>query len=101
MANIILIPSIGINGAAIATMFSFSIIFILRIIDTRKFVEIKINLKNMITTLLIIFGQIGILYLNISNENIYQLILLTIAIFVNYKEIKTISLKFINSFSRN
>ena len=43
LLNILLIPCIGIQGAAIATYISWLITSIVRIIDTRKFIAFKIN----------------------------------------------------------
>ncbi len=48
--NLILIPLIGVSGAAIATLFSFLAVFVYRIIDTRKYLYMtlywaKININ--------------------------------------------------------
>lgn len=91
--NIILIPSIGIYGAAFGTMLSFAVIWILRIKDTKKFVNIKLNVKNLLLTLIIIFIQIGVLYINLDFEYLLQLSLLSIIIIINLKEIKLIIFK--------
>lgn len=88
IANIILIPKLGINGAALATMISFAVIWILRIIDTRQFVVIKIDVLKMILSLMILYFQIYILHLNHYNEYIIQLVLLFFIVFINRKEIK-------------
>ncbi|OIK07993.1 oligosaccharide flippase family protein [Bacillus sp. MUM 13] len=88
IANIILIPLIGINGASIGTMLSFFVIWLLRIKDTKKFVNIKFHLKKLILMLIVILTQIGILYLNFKIEYFIQLGLLVIIISINYKEIR-------------
>ncbi|MEH7356290.1 oligosaccharide flippase family protein, partial [Neobacillus drentensis] len=51
---IILIPIIGLNGAAIGTMLSFLVIWLLRIRDTKQFVSIKINIRKLFLTIVII-----------------------------------------------
>jgi len=90
IANIVLIPMIGIYGATIATMISFILIWILRIIDTKQFVDIKFNVKKLSLSLFLIFMQIGVLYLNLKFEYLVQISLLLFLIFINYLEIKVL-----------
>ena len=74
---------IGLNGAAIATMISFFIVWVIRICDTKKFVIIKIDFKTLIITLIIIFIQIATLYMKSKYYFIIELLLVIIIIFVN------------------
>lgn len=53
--NLILVPIMGLNGAAFATALSFAVMWIMRIFDTKKFVIIKIHMKTFILTLFVIF----------------------------------------------
>ena len=41
--NIVLIPIIGINGASLATLASYLIVFVLRIVDINRFLKIEVN----------------------------------------------------------
>ncbi|MDM5221859.1 polysaccharide biosynthesis C-terminal domain-containing protein [Peribacillus sp. NJ11] len=86
--NVILIPKIGINGAAIGTMVSFAVIWILRIIDTKSFVDISINYKKIILTFIVLFIQIKILYMSLNLEYIIQIFLFLIIALLNLSEIK-------------
>lgn len=88
--NFSLIPFIGINGASISTMVSFFLIWLIRIKDTKKFVSIKINIKSMVSTLLLLFIQIIILYLEATFSYIYQLIVFVAILLVNYKTIQKV-----------
>ena len=54
--NLVLIPIIGPYGAAIATAVSFIAVFIIRAINTKKFVEIKIHLLTFIPSALLLAG---------------------------------------------
>ena len=94
--NIILIPLIGINGAALGTMFSFFIVWLLRIRDTKQFVDIKINKIKLSSTFLIILIQILILYSNINSEYVFQGLMLITIILLNLKEIKILIKKITN-----
>ena len=85
--NLLLVPKIGVNGAAIATMISFLFVWIYRIFDTEEYVDIKIDIKKFTYTFLIIITQIGILFSNIKLEIILQCICLIIMILINYKTI--------------
>ncbi|WP_062351798.1 oligosaccharide flippase family protein [Bacillus kwashiorkori] len=94
-ANIMLIPIIGINGAAIGTMISFAVIWILRIIDTKQFVSIKMNVRKLLLALIIIFIQIGVLYQSFKFEYLIQISLFLILILVNYNEFRIVLKKMI------
>ncbi|MDK8210437.1 polysaccharide biosynthesis C-terminal domain-containing protein, partial [Bacillus subtilis] len=75
--NLILIPIIGINGAAVSTMLSFALIWILRIRGTRDYVNITINVKKIIIAMCILFIQITILFINLPYSYLLQIILIS------------------------
>ncbi|MED4224250.1 lipopolysaccharide biosynthesis protein [Neobacillus cucumis] len=89
--NLILIPLVGVNGAAIATMVSFAVICYIRLIDTKKFVHIKIKFRNFSFSLFIIFIQIGLLYLNTSFEFLIQTLLFLVNVIINKETILIIT----------
>lgn len=95
IANIILVPIMGINGAAISTMLSFLLMWILRVFDTRDFVKININKKRFIFTMFIILIQIAILYINLNMEYIIQSLLFVILLLINRKDVQIIISKII------
>jgi len=92
IVNICLIPLIGIQGAAFSTMLSFLAMWILRIVDTKKFFNISINVKPLLTlsTITVIYTCL-FYYENIVLEAI--LVLLSIVIFVLYNKILLIKFK--------
>ena len=55
--NIILIPRIGVNGAAIATVVSFIVVFITRGLNTRRYIKIKFNVPLIVAELAILAAQ--------------------------------------------
>ncbi|MGN1480761.1 lipopolysaccharide biosynthesis protein [Porcipelethomonas sp.] len=90
--NIVLIPKFGVYGAAIATALSYFICYLIRIIDTRRFVYFKLNVLQTVlnTVLLTVMCIISI------KETEYYIIELTflfiILVLVNFsKTIKLIS----------
>ncbi|PGT51024.1 polysaccharide biosynthesis protein [Priestia megaterium] len=90
VANLTLIPLLGINGASIGTLLSFAVIWILRIRDTKKFVNLQISIKKLALTFTVIGIQIGILYINLKLEYILQIILLAVIILINLSDINMI-----------
>lgn len=64
--NLILIPMLGLNGAGLATMVSFCIIWLFRIKDSKNIIIINIDLKKMLIMHFILFFQILVLYINFS-----------------------------------
>jgi O-antigen/teichoic acid export membrane protein len=64
--NFMLVPILGGIGAALATMFSFIIIWILRLYDTKRFIKIDIDTKKLVICLLVVLIQIMILFLELS-----------------------------------
>ena len=54
--NFILIPYIGISGAAVATGISYIVVFLYRLFDTRKYIKINAFGKKQSLGILLIFG---------------------------------------------
>ncbi|MEW4328507.1 polysaccharide biosynthesis C-terminal domain-containing protein [Rossellomorea marisflavi] len=83
--NIITIPLWGAFGASISSMFSFLIITIVRWIDTKKYIRISYNYKNIVSNILLLLLEIGVLYcgFDVYIEIILQVIVITILIVLN------------------
>lgn len=94
--NLILIPTIGLNGAAIATMVSFFIVWVWRIQDTKKFVEIKLNTLKITLTISAIFLQIIIMYSNIQYNYLIETLVFLLIMLTNIKEITIVAKKLKN-----
>lgn len=65
-ANLLLMPIIGTYAAGISTIFSFFVIFMLRLKGSKQFVNLKIDVKHFIINILILFAQIIVLFLNLN-----------------------------------
>lgn len=85
IANIILIPMLGVNGAGIATMISFFAIWVLRVLDTKKFINLKINITNLVLNFIVLFIQTYVLFLDFSiiNNLIIQSLLFVLLLLIN------------------
>lgn len=91
VVSAMLIPGYGIYGASIATLVSFFIVWIMRLVFSKKYVTIK---NNMIKDLLcygLLLVQVWIEHLN-NWVLWWQLCILFGVILLNFKEIKTIAI---------
>ena len=62
--NLLLIPVMGVMGAAIATCISYVSVYIYKVIDTRKYLKLRVfNLKYMFSVL-VVLGMLAIEYLD-------------------------------------
>lgn len=83
--NYLLIPRIGILGAAIATCISYIMVYIYRVFDTKKYIRIKyLSNKNILNILILLIGSF-IVYINGIVSYIILTILLAIFICVNFE----------------
>lgn len=58
--NAILIPTMGVQGAAIATVFSFFMIWLIRLLCTRKYIKWHINLLRDVVAYILLIIQVVI-----------------------------------------
>ena len=73
LLNLLLIPSIGANGAAIATLAAFLMVFITRGKDTRRFIKISYKVPLLIIELLILAAQAVVMFLLQSGIIMYAI----------------------------
>ena len=98
--NLILIRLIGANGAAIATVAAFAVVFISRAINTRKYVKVDFKPPLMIVEFLLIVVQCVVMLMLERGIVMYAV---ETAIFVtmlvlNYKPIKELVTLILNKF---
>ncbi|WP_161496431.1 polysaccharide biosynthesis C-terminal domain-containing protein [Clostridium thermosuccinogenes] len=77
--NFILVPVIGAVGAGISTAVGYLIMWIFRVIDTKRYIDMSIDNKNLVCSFVIILLQIIVLFLNF-NTIIETLILASLLI---------------------
>lgn len=95
--NLLLIPRFEQNGAAFATFFSYFLVFILRIIDTRRYVKIRWNPFLLTLNLAILLGQTTVLLLVPELEKwvLYEVLLCGLMILVNLRQLLINAQKFL------
>lgn len=104
--NLKYIPTKGAMGAAFATFISYFVVFLLRAIDTRRYVKLKFSLLQFTANLAIITAQVGAhLYLQDPvQSNLAQWGLITLMLIVNLKTVLRIiyqALMMLKSKTRN
>lgn len=98
--NLLFIPKIGANGAAVATVCAFLVVFATRGANTRRYIKINFKLPLMAAeTAILITQSVLMLYLQ-SGVLLYciEAILFVSMIFVNIKPIKELLSLIINKF---
>ena len=88
--NIILIPIFGLNGAAFSTMLSYFLVWLIRIKDTKSFVNIKIDIKNLLGMFFIIILQILVMYIENRIYIIIEILLFLVLIILNKKYLRIV-----------
>lgn len=84
--NVLLIPTIGIQGAVISTAVAYLIVFLFRMLDSRKYFEFKIDFSRVISSNIILIIQcvcvISDVYPNMTSAICFILLLV-----INYKSL--------------
>jgi len=83
--NLILIPFIGIQGAALATFIAYFGVFIIRAADTRQYIRISYNVKMFGLNFGIIGAQTFLMLSEPRHYLLYQIPLFMLAVVVNIK----------------
>lgn len=73
--NLWWIPKYGVNGAAMATLVCYLVVFVVRMIDTRKYVRIRWNYFRLIASTVILAAQSAIMLLEVPYWVLYEILL--------------------------
>ncbi len=88
--NIILIPILGVMGAAISTAISYLIVWIVRIIKSRKYMNLNINYKCDILSYLILIIESVLLFLEVKYNVVINIVLTLFILVINKDVLKII-----------
>ncbi len=86
--NFILIPFFGAYGAAVSTYISYICVFVYRIMDTKKYIEIDIKIMRSAALIVLITVQAVFMMIDEKIFTMLSLLCAFIIIAVNYKELK-------------
>lgn len=85
--NALLIPKMGGNGAALATLISYLLLFFYRAIDSRRFMPVHWKVPRLALTVLLIVAQVLLMLYEPPFWVIWQLLLFTLVFLLNGKEL--------------
>ncbi len=83
--NFILIPIMGALGAAVATLISYMAVYLLRAVDTRRFVKLKVSILTMALNIAALGLQVVASTLSVNINWLVQLLLTVFIILLNLK----------------
>lgn len=85
--NIYLIPIFGVHGAAFSTFLSFFVVFIIRLINTKRFIRLNINLLTFTLSLFLLLIQSYIIIAKINFWFIFQVLFFIAIVLVNLNDL--------------
>lgn len=102
--NFVLIKSIGVIGASIATAVSFLVTWIVRMISVQKLVEVRINIAKTICTYMFLIIVCTFISFELSGAYICYFACCIIVVLLNYTDLKRMCvmlLKVVKKFFKN
>lgn len=95
--NLILIPSpLGVQGAAIATFASYLLIFVVRAVDSFKYIPFKMYSKTVIINTLLLLVQTAFMVLKLPFNVAVQVVCILALCGINFKFIKIFLIKILS-----
>lgn len=83
LLNLVMIPIFGVNGAAFATFLSYLIVFVLRMIDTRRFMPMRFNGGRLVFNTVLLLAQSFIMIFEVKGWIFFELILTALMVTAN------------------
>ncbi len=85
--NFILLKYVGIIGAAVSTLISYVVVFIYRVIDTRKLLYMRINYKKITVNLILLAGMsASVMFLPFGVlQNVLNAVLFLLVLALNFR----------------
>ena len=91
--NFALIPFFGAMGAAVATAFCYLLVFLIRIIDTQRFIAFDRSISKSLVNTILIVAQVVIMILELPYWWVYQIGFVAFSLIFNGREIMRLILK--------
>ena len=99
--NLVLIPSpLGVQGAAIATLCSYIVMFLVRVVSARKIIPLQMHGKKLLLGTVLVLLQSAIMVLQTPGWLIVQ-ILIPLLLFLMYREVVIATAKRVLKEGRN
>ena len=91
--NIILIPTVGVNGAAAATFISYFIVFILRVLSAKKYINMRFSVFKLILNTALLLAQSIIIIMELKYWIILEILLFVFMLLINFKDLRATVIK--------
>lgn len=98
--NLILIPILGVFGAATATCLSYIIVFVYRLYNTKKYISYNVKNKEFIVGSIVLVVSGGLMFANNMIAQLVQVGLLVIILVFYWKTFKPIFEKAVKKFMK-
>lgn len=85
--NFILIPDHGAMGAAVATFISYVAVYVVRVIDTKKYIRFNTHTLLLLINCALIFMQAAVIYSGVRHYMVIELGFILVIVLVNAKGI--------------
>ena len=86
--NLVLIPTLGVQGAAIATVASYLIVFIVRCVSVKRYIPFRLYTGHLIINTIILFIQAGAILYQKSYWVVVEAVCIIALFIINYKFLK-------------
>ena len=93
--NFALIPFWGASGAAVATAICYGLVFVIRVIDTQKFIHFERAIFKTVVNIVLIVAQVVLMVIELPYWWVYQIGFVAFSLIFNGKEVITSVLKLI------
>ena len=91
--NFLLIPKWGIQGASFSTMLSYAACFLVRLIDTRRYVHFPVSFGKALLNAFLLAGMSLLAVLEPPYLYVYQTALCLVVVLLNFKAVLRTALK--------
>ena len=98
--NLVLIPKIGSQGAAIATFVSYLAVFVIRTIDAKKYIPFKTHFITVSINCLIVLLQIGYMLFGLPFNYPVQAVCFVLLFVINFRFFKVFFKKMLSFIKR-
>ena len=85
--NLLLIPWWGVNGSALAMLISYVVVFLIRMVDTKRYVRMRISTLRLTVNTLLLMGQALLMIFEVPLWILWQVLLTALMLVLNMKEI--------------
>ncbi len=85
--NLQLIPPYGVNGAAMASLASYFLVFFIRVLDTRKYVQIRFRWLQLCLNFILVMGQCYLMIKEVPLWILWCSLITVVMLLLNMKEL--------------